>query len=310
MGFDKCRANWSIEVVLEVGQMSIVYGRHQGNRSEYLAVPTLAKLGFVVPVPRQEDHFGVDFIVHLARLDGLTVHPAGKSFAIQIKSNADDIAVDSQPKRDSLFNTSLPFFVGVVSRESLTLKIYSTLNRIRFYWMRGDKRDFKLKLGYPVDSSAPTFPKPHDFPKPHHEKGLVWTGKPILDMYAGEPEDAKERLRERTSLQSTVESWINLENQALSLKEQGVPLVYWPTYYETNEPIQIRLPHMDGMSYSCYASQDSFPNICCATLKTLVSLKFYLKKLKEDGSPMASRLEQMERHLRDLETDCEKFSKT
>jgi hypothetical protein len=66
--------------------MSIPFGYSLGNRSEYLAIPALTKLGFTVPVPRQEDHFGVDFIVHLANLEGRTVHPTGKSFGIQIKS--------------------------------------------------------------------------------------------------------------------------------------------------------------------------------------------------------------------------------
>ena len=44
--------------------MSIPFGYLQGNRSEYLAIPALTKIGFVIPVPRQEDHFGVDFVVH------------------------------------------------------------------------------------------------------------------------------------------------------------------------------------------------------------------------------------------------------
>jgi len=33
----------------------IPFGFYQGNRSEYLAIPALSKLGFTIPIPRQED---------------------------------------------------------------------------------------------------------------------------------------------------------------------------------------------------------------------------------------------------------------
>ncbi len=65
---------------------NIPWGYHQGNRSEALSIPALSKLGFVTPVPRKQDHFGVDFIVHLACLDRNVLSPLGKSFGIQIKS--------------------------------------------------------------------------------------------------------------------------------------------------------------------------------------------------------------------------------
>jgi hypothetical protein len=70
--------------------MSIPYGYWHGKVSEYVAMLALTKLGFTVPVPRQEDHFGVDFIVHLASCeDDKTVIPTGRSFGVQIRHYSD-----------------------------------------------------------------------------------------------------------------------------------------------------------------------------------------------------------------------------
>jgi hypothetical protein len=106
--------------------MAIPFGFYQGNRSEYLAIPALSKLGFTIPVPRQEDHFGVDFIVHLADMIDNTFTPTGKSFGIQIKSDKEPLTFDKQADINCLYGSSLPFFLGVVSRESLNLTIYSS----------------------------------------------------------------------------------------------------------------------------------------------------------------------------------------
>lgn len=247
--------------------MSIPFGYYQGNRSEYLAIPALSKLGFTVPVPRQEDHFAVDFIVHLSELSDNVVRPTGKSFGIQIKSNMDTIAIDTREKRNCVYNSSLPFFLGVVSREDLTLKVYCTINRLRYYWMRGSDRDFRFIFDESGDG----------LPIPHHEEGEMPTGKPILVIDIGDPGDAASRVDEIKTLQATMESWIELEKHALSLKEREIPMVFWPSSYTTNAP----LGQIEELSHSVYASLGSLPNICKATELTLTSLLFYLDKLDQ-----------------------------
>ena len=184
--------------------MSIPFGFYQGNRSEYLAIPALSKLGFTIPVPRQEDHFGVDFIVHLANSADNLVAPTGKAFGIQIKSDKASLATDTQDKRDCLYGSSLPFFLGVVSRRDLTLTVYNTLNRLSFFWMLGPKRDFTLT----VDGGGDGIPKP-DF-----QARTGGTGKPILEIDISEPRSSRERSDEIELLQSTMQSWIDLEKKA------------------------------------------------------------------------------------------------
>ncbi len=136
--------------------MCIPNGFYQGNRSEYLAIPALSKLGFTIPVPRQEDHFGIDFIVHLANTANGVVAPTGKAFGIQIKSGNDSLAFDTQDKRDCLYGSSLPFFLGVVSRQDLTLTVYNTLNRLHFFWGLGREEGFSLV----VDDKGDGIPEP------------------------------------------------------------------------------------------------------------------------------------------------------
>ena len=244
----------------------IPYGFYQGNRSEYLAIPALSKLGFTIPVPRQEDQFGVDFIIHIAYMKDRTVVPSGRSFGIQIKSKKDPIVFDKKEDRESLFNSNMPFFIGVVSRESLTLTIYSTLARLRLFWMKGP--NFKFKLVFKETDVAR---KPPDY-----KTGQVYTGKPILKIDIAEPSSANDRLDEFQDLQSTMGDWIQLENENLSLKEQKVPLLFLPTTYETNKPFLFGLP----LTCIKYAAFGSLPDICKATAKNLESLEYYLEICK------------------------------
>lgn len=239
----------------------IPWGYYQGNRSERIAFPALSKLGFTVPIPRQEDHFGIDFIVHLASIEENTVRPLGLSFGIQVKSARKPVIFDSQEARDSLFNSQLPFFLGVVNRETLVLEVYNTLARLCFLWMKDSTRPFQLVF---KDTGE-------GLKAPNYNKGKVWTGKPILTVNVKDPPTSKERLAEIHNLQSTMESWITLENEVLSLKQQRVPIVFRPTNYETNRPVKIQ-----ACERIAYSNPKTLPNICVATEKVLDSLTCYL----------------------------------
>jgi len=242
----------------------IPWGYYQGNRSEYLAAPALSKLGFTVPVPRQEDHFGIDYIVHLARIKKNTVIPLGRSFGIQIKSNNEPLIFEKQEERNCLDNSVLPFFLGVISRRTLTLEIYNTLSRLCFIWMKGLHRPFQI---VPKSTGKGLI-------APDYESGKVWTGKPILKISLKEPPTPKNRLSEILNLESTMGSWIALENEVLSLKELKVPIFYRPKAYETNIPVRMDGGNIERIAYS---NPTTLPNICVAAEKTLDSLSCYLR---------------------------------
>lgn len=242
----------------------IPWGYYQGNRSESIAYPALSKLGFTVPVPRQEDHFGVDFIVHLAHVEGNTVRPLGRSFGIQIKSNKKPLSFNTKEDRDCLFNSQLPFFIGVVSRNSMTLDVYSTLTRLCFFWMRSSHRKFQLMF---KDTGK-------GLKAPDYNNGKVWTGKPILKISVKDQPTPQKRLSEINKLYLTMESWIALENEILSLKQQKVPIVLRPRDYETNIPVRMDGGNIERIAYS---NPRTLPNICVAAEKTLDSLSCYLR---------------------------------
>lgn len=279
--------------------MSIPVGFWQGNRSEYLAIPALCKLGFTVPVPRQEDHFGVDFIVHLAKTVDQTVIPSGKSFGIQIKSNEASLLFDRQAQRDCLYGSTLPFFLGVVDRQKLTLTVYNTLNRLNFFWALGPTRDFTLVIGGHGDG----------IPKPDFEGRIGATGKAIVEIGISEPGTSCERSNEIATLQSTMESWIDLEDENLSLKEQGIALLFWPSTYTKNEPLAATTEGIEPRtcSYTKFAGSDSLAEVCRATEKALISLSFYLRKMPRGNVPVdtESQMNEMCKRVDLLRRECE-----
>ncbi len=279
--------------------MCIPFGYYQGNRSEYLAIPALSKLGFTVPIPRQEDHFGIDFIVHLAKIIDDVVTPTGRAFGIQIKSDRQPLAFNTQGERDCLYSSSLPFFLGVVSRQDLTLSVYNTLNRLHFFWMHGPEEPFLLTVADEGDG----------IPKPDFAKCTGGTGKPILKIDIAEHGTARGRLDDIEALQSTMRSWIDLENENLSLKEQGIALLFWPSTYATNKPLG---ESTESRAYTKFARPDSLPHVCQATEKALTSLSFYLRKLPRDKIPaeVAHQMDGMHPKADSLKTECELFRTT
>lgn len=272
--------------------MSITFGHHQGNRSEYLAMFALTKMGFIVPVPRQEDHFGVDFIVHLSELNNLAIRPTGRSFGIQIKSNDTVIEIDNEDKRNYLYNSTLPFFIGIISRDSLILKIYSTINRLRFYYMSNPGQNFRFIFDGQGDS----------MPKPDYDNGNLLVGKPIIEVDISEQSEPHERLQEREMLHTVMKSWVELENQAISLKEQNIRLLYWPSNYQANMP----LAEIEHLSHDVYADLQSLPNICKATERTLTSLIFYADKINttSDENDTPTLLELIRKDANLVKNNC------
>lgn len=234
--------------------------------------------------------------MHLAATINNVVTPTGRAFGIQIKSGKDSLAFNTQDKRDCLYNSSLPFFLGVVSREDLTLTVYNTLNRLNLFWMLGPERDFSLT----VDGEGDGIPKP-DF-----TGRIGGTGKPILEIDISEPSTSRERSDETEALQSTMQSWIDLENGNLSLKEQGIALLFWPSTYTKNEPLPEGI-ELETYPHTKFAGPDSLPNVCKATERALTSLSFYLRKLPRQGVlvELADRMDRLHPKVDLLRSECE-----
>ena len=129
----------------------------RGTRAEYLARFALSRVGFISPVPREEDRFGIDLFLHLCKAETRkekSVHvPAGPTMAIQIKNNKDSFLLKGDNVK-SFFNYEMPFFVVHVDVAGGMLEIYhpSTLlsgynsnnpNWLRFATSEFVQRSFK-----------------------------------------------------------------------------------------------------------------------------------------------------------------------
>ncbi len=108
------------------------------------------------------------------------------------------------------------------------------------------------------------------------------------------------------NLQSTMQSWINLENENLSLKEQGIGLLFWPSNYEKNKPLG---EVIEPKEYPCtkFAKSDCLSSVCRATEKALISLSFYMRKLPRDNVPfdVAGQMDKMRPTVELLRKECE-----
>lgn len=98
----------------------------KGWESENLAQYILYKFSFLARPTNVADDIGSDFFCTLFQIQKTRKHDfliPKNSFAIQLKSNSDNI--DVSDKVQFLNTLEIPFFVGVVNREELSLDIYS-----------------------------------------------------------------------------------------------------------------------------------------------------------------------------------------
>jgi len=98
----------------------------KGWESENLAQFILYKFSFLARPTNIADDIGSDFFCTLFQIREENSHEyliPKQSFAIQIKSNLDRIDVSG--KTQYLNGLEIPFFVGVVNRDNLSLNLYS-----------------------------------------------------------------------------------------------------------------------------------------------------------------------------------------
>lgn len=221
------------------------YPFRQGNRCEYLAQYILSALGIAIKVPREED-IGADFYCSLANIDGkkMTFYAP---FMVQIKSDSESIVryggIDEKGKWkkdgiDWLFSQELPLFIGIVSREGQTLKLYSTSNKwaVHYHGMPGE---VMLQMNIP--------PEPEryiDAPKPEEKSelrncgdGKLWNvplGNPIVSISIGDSED-EDKL---TYYRGLLQFFILLEQENITYKRLKVHYSKWPLRLKTNDELK------------------------------------------------------------------------
>ena len=109
--------------------MSHLFSFRSGWQSEHLAKFILSKFSFVAEPSTVSDDLGSDFFCTLFEIKDKKFLLPQNSFAIQIKSkkeidkNKNKFEITN--KNSYMCNLEIPFFVGVVDRDKLTLTIYA-----------------------------------------------------------------------------------------------------------------------------------------------------------------------------------------
>ncbi|MGB2819903.1 MAG: hypothetical protein WBF17_02905 [Phycisphaerae bacterium] len=228
----------------------------------------LSSFGFTVPVPRQSDFFGADFIVHLGRREDRSFVPTGPSFAIQIKSDSKPLEIKTESALRTLYETSLPFFLGVVSKESGTLSVYTTISRLRCSWTSETEKPLRLAPGGTLEQ----------FHQLDLAGGTVYLGPPILEMEIDRLDEPENRPQLWDMFHDAMSFWAQLELHALSWKLRGVPVVGVPETYKTNEPPE------DGTATRFYLGRIASPSELCKLLNSVLFDTMPLSRFLEETS--------------------------
>jgi len=119
----------------------------KGWQNEHLGLFILSKLAFCANPVTVSDDLGSDFFCCLFSLRKYrnqdTVVPQS-SFAIQIKSSSDTFDVSN--KVEYLRDLEIPYLVGVVDNDQLTLTLYSGEFLPLFFGLRGTPERLRFKL--------------------------------------------------------------------------------------------------------------------------------------------------------------------
>lgn len=220
---------------------SLWFPFRQGNRNEYLALYILSALGVVIKVPREED-IGADFYCTLANKDGnrMTFHTP---FLIQTKSSSESkVSYGGIDKKgrwkneevDWLFSQELPLLIGLVDREALNLKLYTTSNMWSALYGSGKPGEIVLKPNVFVNPREPVSPNEvKEWPAGVGD-GMIWEvplGRPLVSISVNDSED----IEKINVLKNNLIEPLRLEQENITYRRLNVHYSKWPSIYETNK---------------------------------------------------------------------------
>lgn len=202
---------------------------HQGSRAEYLAQFALSRVGLVVPVPRQADHFLIDLFVHLGKQVGRQFVPTGPTVAVQAKSSRKPIVLKDRKLEIFLNEIANPYFIAVVDINEGTIEVFSTQERLNH--ARFPRTKLTLRFA----------PEPRDFKNdPIATEAEMYLREPIstypiaaLDRPSSAPGTA-------SRFHDVLNAWARLESLNLAWHAQGFPLFARPAPTESNECPDLR----------------------------------------------------------------------
>ena len=214
-----------------------LHNPREGDRSEYLAVYLLSKLGLVTQVPRQED-IGIDLFCNISNQESGTL-TFGHHYAVSIKSESSPkITLEPPPAEsqnpeytshiDWLFGLGLPLMLAVINKEETAVSIYSTLPT--WFLLHERRKDCGIIELVPRIRAAKTNP---DVGRPVEgdstgiasgkKRFLVDLGYPIITLSIGELGETELLRRKKSSLRLAVD----LATQSARYGQMHTPFFWW-----------------------------------------------------------------------------------
>lgn len=202
-------------------------GFRSGSRAEYLARFALSRVGFIAPVPREEDRFGIDLFLHLCkeeRKKGKRAHvPKGPTVAFQIKNNKRDDPLKGD-KLKSFFACQTPLFYAYVDARGDRIEIFHPYLRIGHSHF-SQVTELTLKFGTPLKEEKNDL----SFSNHHHHHYLYG---PIFSANISDLDNKKSEVTE--NLFEILASYCLLEHANLSFHAIGVPIYARPSKVKEN----------------------------------------------------------------------------
>ena len=194
-----------------------------GDRSEYLAGYALSRISFINAFPRQEDFGVADFLCVLAKQEGKFVFPES-AFYVQVKSNAEDIILESDALRWISEYMDHPLLICVVDKKTNLITFYTCWPIWRVMFPRLIANRVSLVLGGNLPLGEPEV-----IDSDRHWR--LYLGPPImkksLDELESDPEFCHELLKE----------WLYFDAQNIAHRRVGRSTVSGVSHWKTNEPL-------------------------------------------------------------------------
>lgn len=203
---------------------AIAKNAQEGTRSEYLAQYVLSAFGTAIPVPHPEDS-GIDLYCTLGHRVGrrfLVEH----QYLVQVKSTKDQIHYTGIDEVRWLLSHKYPIFICVVNKESLQVELYQTVAL----------SILSAKTG--IENISLSLEKQHNeeyFPTLIETTSLtLYLGDPIIkfEISSLSTNDTK------SHISNTLKSWVELDQENISLKETGFTMYRVPASWTPNEPVK------------------------------------------------------------------------
>jgi len=202
----------------------------------------------VTPVLRQED-VGHDLqcVLHVPVEDDNKLIHAGPAFAVQVKSNHDDLVYEKDYERKWIGEQDNPFFVCVVNRAELTCEIYSTWNLLNGILKHGtgkhpgqkDSPSRTKKVVLKLGSLGSGAPADRDTSYPYG--GISFSGNGTLTIPLGPPilcltPDRVKDLDSAKACAMVLKEWVDLDRANIVRVAMGMYWIRGPKRAETDRP--------------------------------------------------------------------------